>query len=268
MSDSTSSAVPWRPAGYQVAVANLSVVGAKAAMAFYQAAFGAEPEHCMMDAKGEKVVHGSMRLGAGTGGETVVFVGDVMEEWGGTPSSLSLYLYVPDTDAAFKRAVDAGAKVKQPPTDSQQLRPLTELPPTASATASFAVHTPTLTLTPTSDWRLFVVLRCVWGAVFWGERTSQVEDAWGLKWTLATQAKVMTVEETNDASHAFFASMAGRPPPTTTTEAAVTATAEEPELKTDDALRITSPRRKSARKEPPAPIEPRPTRTRGKKESM
>jgi uncharacterized glyoxalase superfamily protein PhnB len=36
---------------------------------------------------------------------------------GGSPSSSSLWLYVTDVDASYKRAVDAGAKSNSPPAD-------------------------------------------------------------------------------------------------------------------------------------------------------
>ena len=119
MSTSTSAAVPWKPAGYQLVVPNLSVVGAKAALDFYVKAFDGQLGHCMTDPSGEKVMHGEIRFGANTEGQAMVFVSDVMPEYGGVPSQVGLYLYVRDPDAAFKQAVDAGAKVKQPPADSQ-----------------------------------------------------------------------------------------------------------------------------------------------------
>src|SRR5207249_9690460 len=56
-------------------------------------------------------------------GDSIVMLAEEMPEMGckapasvGSVSS-SLYVYVPDVDAAFKRAVEAGAKALMPPAD-------------------------------------------------------------------------------------------------------------------------------------------------------
>lgn len=100
------------PEGYSTITAQLSIEGADKAIEFYQKAFGAELKDRAIDPSGKKVWHASLRIG-----DSMLFVNDVFPEMGGAPSVSSLWLYVPDTDAAFKRAVDAGATATMPPGD-------------------------------------------------------------------------------------------------------------------------------------------------------
>lgn len=79
---------------------------------------------------------------------------------GGTKSNSNMWLYVPDVDASFKRAVAAGAKSTMPVTD-----------------------------------------------MFWGDRTGQVADPFGQRWTLATRKIEMTPAQMKAAADAFVASM-------------------------------------------------------------
>ena len=46
--------------------------------------------------------------------------------------------------------------------------------------------------------------------MFWGDRTGQVSDPFGQKWTIATRLKDMTPEEIREAEKAFLAAMAQR----------------------------------------------------------
>ena len=48
----------------------------------------------------------------------MLFVNDVFPDMGGGASQSSMWLYVNDVDAWFKRAVDAGAKPAMPPNDT------------------------------------------------------------------------------------------------------------------------------------------------------
>ena len=47
----------------------------------------------------------------------MIFVNDVFRDMGGEHSRSELWLYVPDWDALFKRAIEAGATPKMPPMD-------------------------------------------------------------------------------------------------------------------------------------------------------
>ncbi len=108
---------------------NLIVRDAATAVAFYEAVLGAEPRYVSRLPNG-KVLHAQLRVG-----ESVFLVS---EENMGMPeaqfaqfergmrtrspetlggSSCVIELYVEDVDATFQKALDAGAKVKMPPTD-------------------------------------------------------------------------------------------------------------------------------------------------------
>jgi uncharacterized glyoxalase superfamily protein PhnB len=71
-------------------------------------AFGAA-ELMRADGPEGQVRHSIIRLG-----DSIVGISDTQEE---TPSPLQLYLYVPDVDAWYDRAVRAGAQPSYPPTD-------------------------------------------------------------------------------------------------------------------------------------------------------
>ena len=106
------------PAGYRTVTAYLTVNDGAAALEFYTRAFGAR-ETERMPGPGGKLMHAEFRIG-----DSIVMLSD---EFPGVssqkaPTSLggttgSLMLYVPNVDAAFKRAVDAGCKSLMAPTD-------------------------------------------------------------------------------------------------------------------------------------------------------
>lgn len=101
------------PAGYNTVTAQLSVLDAAGAIEFYKKAFGAEEVDRALDPSKTKVWHCSLRLGT-----SMVFVNDVFPEMGSPdPSRSAMWLYVQDVDAAFKRAVEAGAEVTMPVMD-------------------------------------------------------------------------------------------------------------------------------------------------------
>ncbi len=106
------------PEGQQGVIPHLIVKNAAGAVEFYKKAFGAEEVLRMPGPDGKSIGHSHLRIGGGH-----VFLCD--EFPGGTcraPSglggtSVSLHMYVEDVDAAFDRAVKAGAKVIMPVTD-------------------------------------------------------------------------------------------------------------------------------------------------------
>lgn len=101
------------PKGYHTVTPQLAIDGAETAIAFYQKAFGAEVVDKALDPSGQKVWHASLRIG-----DSMVFVNDVFPGMGGSQSSSSMWLYVADCDAAFARAVGAGATATMPPMDA------------------------------------------------------------------------------------------------------------------------------------------------------
>lgn len=113
MSDSPSPI----PEGYGTITPYLHLKGAAEALAFYREAFGAE-ELYRMEGPGGTIMHAEMQLG-----DSRFMLADEMEDWGNTSpttlggSSFSLMVYVEDVDAAFQRALKAGAKELTPVTD-------------------------------------------------------------------------------------------------------------------------------------------------------
>jgi PhnB protein len=97
--------------------AYLCAKDAAAAITFYKRAFGAEERYRLTGDDG-RVGHAEIAFGA-----SVFFLSDEWPEMGVlSPTTLkgnstSFVLDVPDVDAAFQRAVDAGAKVERPVTD-------------------------------------------------------------------------------------------------------------------------------------------------------
>ena len=105
------------PQGMGVVIPHITVKDAARAIEYYTKAFGAKEMSRFAGPDG-KVMHASIKIGDGT-----LFLNDEYKEMGsispqtvgGTP--VSLMIYVQDVDATYKRAVDAGAKVKMPVAD-------------------------------------------------------------------------------------------------------------------------------------------------------
>ena len=92
-----------RPGWRNSAVTSLALVDGAAAIDFYTAAFGAVVVNSTLGPAGQ-LYHASLRLG-----DTMVMASEVAPDMGIGPSSVGMYLYVPDAEAAYKRAVEAGA---------------------------------------------------------------------------------------------------------------------------------------------------------------
>ncbi len=106
------------PDGYRTVTPYLTVHDAAQALDFYRRAFGTE-EIVRMPGPDGKVMHAELKVG-----DSIVMLSDEFpgmsscrapKSLGGTTTML--FLYVPDVDAAFKRAVDAGCKVLMPVAD-------------------------------------------------------------------------------------------------------------------------------------------------------
>ena len=104
------------PEGYHSVTPYLIVDGAEEAIRFYENALGAT--EIMRLPMGDKVAHAEIRIG-----DSVVMLSDEWPEHGklgpkargGATSSLMIYLE--DVDAAFDRAIAAGASVERPVED-------------------------------------------------------------------------------------------------------------------------------------------------------
>ncbi len=105
------------PDGYSSVTPYLYVRSAAEAIAFYEKAFGAV-EVMRLAMPGGVIGHAEIRIG-----NSVVMLSDEMPEWGNkSPQTLGgassgLMVYVPDVDAAFARAIAAGASVYKPLAD-------------------------------------------------------------------------------------------------------------------------------------------------------
>ena len=98
--------------------AHLTIGGGKAeqAIAFYTKAFGAEEIRRHMADDGQRIMHAYLALNGGS-----LMLNDEFPEFMSAPAtppgSVVLHLQVPDADAAWNRAVDAGADVHFPIAD-------------------------------------------------------------------------------------------------------------------------------------------------------
>ncbi|HYD67750.1 VOC family protein [Azospirillum sp.] len=113
MSDAATQSSP--PSVY------LCVSDAADAIAFYAKAFGAEESFRLNTPDGSKIVHANMTLNGGQ-----IMLSDDFPEWNGGQSRhplalgatpVTIHLQVPDVDAAFARAVEAGCTVVMPLAD-------------------------------------------------------------------------------------------------------------------------------------------------------
>jgi PhnB protein len=106
------------PDGYHAVTPYLIVSDAARAIEFYQRGLGAQ-ELLRMPGPGGRIMHAEVKIG-----DSIVMLGEeppdkpVMR----SPRSAgmrtsSLYVYVPDVDTAFKRALQAGATVVAPISD-------------------------------------------------------------------------------------------------------------------------------------------------------
>lgn len=105
------------PDGMHTVTPHLCCAGASEAIDFYVKAFGAE-ELCKVAGPDGTLMHGAIRIG-----DSMVFLHDEFPSHGAVGpkarggSSVTIHLQVEDADAAFDRAVKAGATVKMPPAD-------------------------------------------------------------------------------------------------------------------------------------------------------
>ncbi len=93
------------PDGYHTVTPYLTAKGANSLIDFIKRVFGGEETFRM---GGDTVQHAEMRIG-----DSMLMLGEAPDE----PVPGMLYLYVPDADAVYKRALGAGATSLREPTD-------------------------------------------------------------------------------------------------------------------------------------------------------
>lgn len=96
------------PAGYHTVNPYLSVKGAKEVVAFVEQAFDGEVQSRLVMPDG-RLMNAEVRVG-----DSMVMVGEAKGDFA---RSGSIYLYVEDTDAVYRRAIEAGATSLMEPAD-------------------------------------------------------------------------------------------------------------------------------------------------------
>ena len=89
------------PDGYHSITPSFCVDGAQEFISFIKEVFTAQ-DRFKMEGPGGKIMHAELSIG-----DSTVMVSDVMPQW--PAKSNSLYVYVDDVDAAYERALKAGA---------------------------------------------------------------------------------------------------------------------------------------------------------------
>jgi uncharacterized glyoxalase superfamily protein PhnB len=103
------------PEGYHTVTPHLVIRQCAKAIEFYKKAFGAEELCCIRGPDGQSVMHAELKFG-----DSVVFLCDECPDYGAlSPQSLNgspvtIHVYVNDADAAYQRAVAAGATATMP----------------------------------------------------------------------------------------------------------------------------------------------------------
>jgi len=97
----------YKPAGYSSVSPYLIVDGASDTIAFLTRVFGAEELRRFPDDDG-RVIHAEVRVG-----DTVIMIADGVAAWPPVPAHV--HIYVPDVDATYRRALEAGAASIQEP---------------------------------------------------------------------------------------------------------------------------------------------------------
>jgi PhnB protein len=105
------------PPGFHTLTPHLTARNAEQALEFYKNAFGAEVLHVAHMPDG-KVMHASLRIG-----DSMLMLNDEFPDHGALSplstggSAVTIHIYTDNVDAAFNRAVSAGAQVKMPLAD-------------------------------------------------------------------------------------------------------------------------------------------------------
>ena len=97
------------PEGYHTVTPYLVVNQAGRVIDFLKQAFGAEESERFLRADGT-IMHAELKIG-----DSMIMLGEANEQWPARPAAL--YIYVPDTDAAYRRAIEAGAASLMEPAD-------------------------------------------------------------------------------------------------------------------------------------------------------
>ena len=105
------------PEGYHSVTPSFTFKDSKKATEFYKKAFNARVIDLLPSPTGKGIMHATMQIG-----NSIMMMGDEnpdcsksAETLGDSP--ISFFIYVPDADAAFKQAIEAGGTVMMPVAD-------------------------------------------------------------------------------------------------------------------------------------------------------
>ena len=99
------------PEGYHTVTPFLTVPGLAKTIEFLKQAFGAEVRG-VMNAPGGRIAHGEVKIG-----DSIVMMGEPMPNGPYPPRPANLYVYVPNVDEVYARAIQAGGKSLSEPKD-------------------------------------------------------------------------------------------------------------------------------------------------------
>jgi uncharacterized glyoxalase superfamily protein PhnB len=102
-------AVNYKPAGTQDVIPYLVVADGGKELEFLKAVFHVKEKNVMRRPDGA-IMHADLQLG-----DSSLMMAQSNEQW--PPLSAGIYVYVPDVDAAYQRAIAAGATSQMPPAD-------------------------------------------------------------------------------------------------------------------------------------------------------
>lgn len=97
------------PEGLHSVIPYLVVENSNRLIEFLKGTFGAEEKERHLRPDGS-VMHAEVKIG-----DSVIMMGDANEQW--KPRPVSLYVYVPDTNTTYRRALDLGATSLMEPAD-------------------------------------------------------------------------------------------------------------------------------------------------------
>jgi PhnB protein len=107
--EETVMAKSFIPEGYPQVSPYLIVSDPAKLIEFTVNVFGAKETRRHEDDKG-RIAHAEVRIG-----DSVIMMGGATEQWPAAPAAM--YIYVEDTDAAYKRGLESGATSLQEPAD-------------------------------------------------------------------------------------------------------------------------------------------------------
>ncbi len=106
------------PQGAHTVTPNLVVRGAAKAIEFYEKALGAQEVMRMPAPDGKTIWHAQLKVG-----DSTIYLNDEMPGMGrpapdaSAPAPVTIWLWVQDCDAAYRRATEAGARSTMAPAD-------------------------------------------------------------------------------------------------------------------------------------------------------